>query len=137
MMTQEKRRLLRALFAGAMALASTGGPRAEEKFSAGDMQSSCEAVVEAVTTAKNAGELEFDNSFSSGECWGAFLSIQQFVVMKADGEKPLLKICVPPRITLAEIIKVFDLFVRSNPKRRSEPFAKVAFAALRSAFPCN
>ena len=49
----------------------------------------------------------------------------------------MLQTCVPPEITLVQIIQVFDLFVRSNPKRQDEPFTKVAIAALRSAFPCK
>lgn len=137
-MMDKKRGQIRALFAGAVLLASLTAPRAEDKFSAGEMLSSCQAIEDAAKTAKNLDELELDNSFASGTCWGAFLSIQQFIVTKVEGGKTgILQICTPPETTLVQIIQIFDLFVRSNPKRQDEPFTKVAIAALRSAYPCK
>jgi hypothetical protein len=137
-MMHKKRGQIRALFAGAVLLASLAAPRAEDKFSAGEMLSSCQAIEESAKTANNLDELELDNSFTSGTCWGAFLSIQQFIVTKVEGGKTaILQICTPPETTLVQIIQIFDLFVRSNPKRQDEPFTKVAIAALRSAYPCK
>ena len=137
-MMDKKRGQIRALFAGAVLLASLTAPRAEDKFSAGEMLSNCQAIEDSAKTAKNLDELELDNSFASGTCWGAFLSIQQFIVTKVEGGKTgILQICTPPEITLVQIIQIFDLFVRSNPKRQDEPFTKVAIAALRSAYPCK
>ena len=86
-MMDKKRGQIRALFAGAVLLASLTAPRAEDKFSAGEMLSSCQAIEDSAKTAKNLDELELDNSFTSGTCWGAFLSIQQFIVTKVEGGK--------------------------------------------------
>ena len=137
-MMNEKRRWISPLLAGAVLLASLSALRAEDKFPAGGMLSSCRPILDSAKTAKNLDELELDNTFTSGTCWGAFLSIQQFVVTRVEGGKnTMLQTCVPPEITLVQIVQVFDLFVRSNPKRQDEPFTKVAIAALRSAFPCK
>ncbi len=133
-----KRRRIIPLLAGALLLASISAPRAEDQFSAGEMLSSCQAILNSAKTAKNLDELELDNTFTSGTCWGAFLSVQQFIVTKVEGSKNnMLQICAPPETTLVQIVQIFDLFVRSNPKRQGEPFTKVAIAALRSAFPCK
>ena len=137
-MTPEKRGLIRALFAGALVLASLTAPRAEDKLSAGEMLSNCQGILDSARTAKNPDELDLENTFATGTCWGAFLSVQQFIVTRLEGEKnPLLQICAPPETTLVQIIQIFDLFVRSNPERQAEPFTKVAIAALRSAYPCK
>ena len=137
-MMHEKRRLIRALFAGAVLLASLTAPRAEDKLSAADMLSNCQAILDSAKATKNQDELELDNTFTSGTCWGAFLSVQQFIVTKVEGGKStILQTCVPPEASLVQVIQIFDLFVRSNPKRQDEPFTKVAIAALRSAFPCK
>ncbi len=137
-MTHVKRGRIRILLAGAVLLASMTAPRAQEKFSAGEMLTSCQPILDAAKTAKNLDELELDNTFASGTCWGAFLSVQQFIVTKVEGGKnTILQVCTPPETTLVQIVQIFDLFVRSNPKRQDEPFTKVAIAALRSAFPCK
>jgi hypothetical protein len=125
------------LFAVAVLLASFTALRADDKFSAGEMLASCQAILDSAKTAKNPDELEFENTFTSGTCWGAFLGIQQFIVMRVERGNTILKICAPPKTTLVQIIQIFDLFIQSNPKRQDEPFTKVAIAALRSAFPCK
>ena len=137
-MMHEKRGQIRALFAGVVLLASLTALRAEDKLSAGEMLSNCQAILDSAKAAKNQDELELDNTFTSGTCWGAFLSVQQFVVTKVEGGRStILNTCVPPETTLVQIIQIFDLFVRSNPKRQDEPFTKVAIAALRSGFTCK
>ena len=137
-MNEKRRRISSPLLAGAVLLASLSALRAEDKFPAGEMLASCQPILDSAKTAKNLDELELENTFTSGTCWGAFLSIQQFIVTRVEGGKnTMLQTCVPPETTLVQIIQVFDLFVRSNPKRQDEPFTKVAIAALRSAFPCK
>ena len=137
-MMNEKHRLIRPVLAGAVLLASLSALRAEDKFPAREMLSSCQPILDSAKTAKSLDELELENTFTSGTCWGAFLSVQQFVITRVKGGKnTMLQTCVPPETTLVQIIQVFDLFVRSNPKRQDEPFTKVAIAALRSAFPCK
>src|SRR6478752_1516652 len=102
-MIDKKRGQIRALFAAAVLLAPLTAPRAEDKFSASELLSSCQAIEESAKTARNLDELELDNSFTSGTCWGAFLSIQQFIVTKVEGGKTgILQICTPPETTLVQ-----------------------------------
>jgi hypothetical protein len=111
---------------------------AEDKYTAQEMLTDCQAIIESAKTSGNPEELELDNTFATGNCWGAFSSIQQIVATRKEGGKStLLQICVPPDTTLLRIIQIFDLFARSNTERQGEPFTKVALAALRSAYPCK
>jgi hypothetical protein len=127
-----------AFFAGVVLLMSHGSVRAEDKYTAGDLFTDCQAIVQSSKGAGNAEELELDNTFATGACWGAFLSLQQIVVTKKEGGRnALLNLCVPQSATTLHMIQVFTLFLQSNPKRQDEPFTKVAIAALRSAYPCK
>ena len=137
-MTKRLRRRICALAVGAVLLMPHGALSADDKYSAGEMLADCEEIIHSAKSFKNTDELELENTFASGRCWGAFLSIQQIIVTKIEGSKDsLLQICAPADTTSLQIIEVFDLFVRSNTKREDEPFTKVAIAALRSAFPCK
>jgi hypothetical protein len=137
-MTQKQRRRRGALIAGLAFLFSSSIVHADDRYTAGDMLTDCQAIVQASKTAGNQDELELDNTFATGTCWGAFLSLQQFAVTKFEGGKStLLHTCVPQNATLLQLIQVFYLFAKSNPERQQEPFTKVAVAALRSAFPCK
>jgi hypothetical protein len=137
-MTQKNRRRLGALVAGLAFLFWGSAAYADDRYTAGDMLSDCQAIVQASKGSSNANELELDNSFTSGTCWGAFLSLQQFAATKFEGGRnTLLRTCVPQNATLVQIIQVFYLFAQSNPERQQEPFTKVAIAAMRSAFPCK
>jgi hypothetical protein len=137
-MTQTKLPLSGALIAASIFLFSAGSPHAEDRYSAGEMLSDCQAIVQSSKSSGNADELELDDTFATGTCWGAFLSLQQVAVTRMEGGKnTLLNLCVPRDATLLQIIQVFHLFVQSNPARQKEPFTKVAIAALRSAFPCK
>jgi hypothetical protein len=126
------------LFAGIVLLLSNGAVHAEDKYSAGELFADCQAIVQSSKGAGVAEELELDNTFATGTCWGAFLSLQQIVVTKKEGGKnTLLNLCVPQNATMLNMIQVFALFLQSNQKRQEEPFTKVAIAALRSAYPCK
>lgn len=133
----DKRRRIGAAFAWALFLISYGAC-AEDIYSAGEMLSDCQEIIDSVKVSKNPDDLDLENTFASGRCWGAFLSIQQLIVTKIEGENhSLLRICAPPETTSLQIIQVFVLFMRANARRQEEPFTKVALAALRSAFPCK
>ena len=54
-MMQKKRGQIRALFAGAVLLASLTAPRAEDKFSAGEMLSSCQAIEDFSEDGEKSG----------------------------------------------------------------------------------
>jgi hypothetical protein len=136
-MTHNKRRRISAAFAGALFLISYGA-LADDKYSAGEMLSDCQEVINSIKVSKNSEELDLENTFASGRCWGAFLSVQQLMVTKIEGKSTsILHICAPPETTLLQIIQVFVLFMNENGRRQEEPFTKVALAALRSAFPCK
>ncbi len=137
-MTRTVLRRISVLVACAFYVLSAGIVLAEDKYSAEEMYGDCQAILSSAKSQENSGELELDNTFATGTCWGAFLSLQQIIVTKRQGGKnTILNICVPPDATLLQLIQVFGLFVQSNTERKDEPFTKVAIAAMRSAFPCK
>jgi len=137
-MTKNMQRRIGMLVACASVLLSSSTLLAQDKYSAAEMQADCQAIINTAKASGDSEELEFENTFASGTCWGAFLSIQQIIVTKQEGKKnTILHVCVPEDTTLLQIIQVFDVFVRTNANRQEEPFTKVAIAALRSAFPCK
>ncbi len=137
-MTQKQRRRHSALLAGLAFIFLGSAVHADDRYTAGEMLTDCQAIIQASKTSGNSDELELDNTFATGTCWGAFLSLQQVVVTRFEGGKnTLLHTCVPQSATFLQIIQVFYLFAQSNPERQQEPFTKVAIAALRSAFPCK
>ena len=135
-MTHNKQRRVSAAFAVALLLVSYGA-FAEDKYSAGEMLSDCQEVINSIKVSKNSEELDLENTFASGRCWGAFLSVQQLMVTKIEGKSTSILHIYAPETTLLQIIQVFVLFMNENGRRQEEPFTKVALAALRSAFPCK
>jgi hypothetical protein len=111
---------------------------AAEPYSAADMLSECQALLSSAKATSDPDAIELDNSFSTGSCWGAFLSIQQLVAVKQAGARgPMFRVCVPEDTKLVQIIKIFDSFTRRHPERESEPFTIVAIAGLHEAFRCR
>jgi hypothetical protein len=111
---------------------------AAEPYSAADMLSECQALLASAKATSDPDAIELDNSFSTGSCWGAFLSIQQLVTIKQAGAKtPMFRVCVPEDTKLVQIIEIFDSFARRHPERDSEPFTIVAIAGLHEAFRCR
>jgi hypothetical protein len=107
-------------------------------YSAGDMLSECQALLASAKVTSDPDAIELDNSFSTGSCWGAFLSIQQLVTVKQAGARdPIFRVCVPEDTALVQIIKIFASFARRHPERESEPFTIVAIAGLHEAFRCR
>jgi len=113
-------------------------PAAAEPYPAEEMLSDCRTLLATASAAADAGEIELDNTFPTGTCWGAFLSIQQLATIKIAGAKqPVFQVCVPEDTTLIQIIQLFDAYARRHPERLSEPFTIVALAALHEAFSCK
>lgn len=111
---------------------------AAEPYSAADMLSECQALLSSAKTTSDPDAIELDNSFSTGSCWGAFLSIQQLVTIKQAGARsPMFRVCVPEDTKLVQIIEIFASFARHHPERESEPFTIVAIAGLHEAFGCR
>jgi hypothetical protein len=111
---------------------------AADPYSTGDMLSECHTLLATAKKAADPDSVELENTFSTGACWGAFLSIQQFVSMNSPGASgPMFHSCVPEDTTLVQLIKVFDIYARKHPERESEPFTVVALSALHEAFQCS
>src|SRR5262249_36784666 len=111
---------------------------AAEPYSAADMLAECQALLSSAKATSDPDAVELDNSFSTGSCWGAFLSIQQLVTVKQAGTRtPMFRVCVPEDTQLIQIIKLFASFAQRHPERESEPFTIVAIAGLHEAFRCR
>ena len=109
-----------------------------EPYSAADMLSECQTLLSSAKATSDPDAIELDNSFSTGSCWGAFLSIQQLVTIKQAGARtPMFRVCVPEETKLVQIIEIFDSFARRHPEREGEPFTVVALAGLHEAFRCR
>ncbi len=122
----------------AAALAGLGGQTAAGELSAEEMVSACHGLLATAKKTDDPDAVELDNTFQTGSCWGAFLSIQQLIAFKIDGAKtPVFRVCVPEDTTLVQIIQLFDLYVRRHPERQGEPFTVVALAALHEAHRCK
>ncbi len=126
------------LFAGAMQQPMLAPRAAADPYSAEEMLSQCQELLSTAKAAEDPEAIELDNTFATGTCWGAFLSIQQLAALKIAGTKRLmLHVCVPEEATLIQIIQLFDAYARRHPERLGEPFTVVAAAALHDAFPCK
>ncbi len=109
-----------------------------EPYLTSDMLSDCEAIAKQAKSKAKSDEVELDNTFQTGTCWGAFLSIQQLITLKEAGAgSPIFHVCAPEELTLVQIIHVFDAYNRRHPKQASEAYTIVALNALRDAFPCR
>jgi hypothetical protein len=109
-----------------------------EPYTAEEMASECQALLASAKATADPDAVELENTFSTGACWGAFLSIQQFVTLKVDGARsPMSRACVPEDITLVQFIQLFGSYTKAHPERDGEPFTVVALAAIREAFRCG
>ncbi|ADP71569.1 hypothetical protein Rvan_2345 [Rhodomicrobium vannielii ATCC 17100] len=119
-------------------LAMTGAVQADDGYTAADMLADCKPILRLAKPGSNPDELELEDTFATGNCWGAFLTVQQLLITRLETDRdPLLQVCVPEGVSLLHLIQIFDRFARLNPARQTEPFTTVAMAALRSGFPCS
>ncbi len=111
---------------------------AAEPYSAEEMLTECQSLLSSAKKTEDPDAIELDNTFATGSCWGAFLSIQQLVTIKKAGAKNMVfRVCVPEDTTLVQIIQIFDVYARHHTERKNEPFTIVAVAALHDAFRCR
>jgi hypothetical protein len=126
------------LLSGVLYLQLFSATSAEAKYSTEEMLSDCQSIVSAVKSTDDPDNVELENTFSTGNCWGAFSSLQQILVIRAQGlKRPLMGVCVPEEATLLKLIKQFHSYARRHPERLQEPFITVAVAALGTAYPCK
>jgi hypothetical protein len=104
---------------------------------------SAESTEEMLTACKSLAAAEVKGEqvklpagFSSGMCWGAFLTLQK-VIVQANTDGPIFDVCAPKEGTRTQLIAVFVDYARGNPRRLHEDFFDVAIDALRGAFPCQ
>ena len=90
-------RRIAALFLACAALQLLlAGVAAAGPYTAKEMLSECQALLATAKETSDPDAIELGNTFSTGACWGAFLSIQQFATLKTEGAAgPLLNACVP------------------------------------------
>jgi hypothetical protein len=126
------------VLSGVLYLQLISAAASETKYTTKEMLSDCESIVSAVKSTDDPDQVELENTFSTGHCWGAFSSLQQVIALRDVGAKyPLLQICASEETTLVQLIKQFDSYARRHPERMQEPFITVAVAALGSAYPCR
>ena len=80
---------------------------AAEPYSAEEMLTECQSLLSSAKKTEDPDAIELDNTFATGSCWGAFLSIQQLVTIKKAGAKNMVfRVCVPQDTTLVQIIQI-------------------------------
>jgi hypothetical protein len=126
------------LFATATVELSLPAGAKAEPYTAGQMDSECEAVLSSAKATSDPDAIELDNTFSTGTCWGAFLAIQQLVNVKFAGARRMMfRVCVPEDTKLIQLIQVFDAYVKHHPERSGEAFSIVAIGSLYDSFRCQ
>ncbi len=90
---------------------------AAEPYTAEEMLSECHALLASAKATADPDAVELENTFSTGACWGAFLSIQQLVTLKMHGAgSPMFNTCVPGDVTLVQLIQLFDAYGKAHPE---------------------
>lgn len=98
-----------------------------------EMLSACRPI----TVAKvSGGTIDFEETFETGICWGAFAAIQRLSATVDHNEKPLLFSCPPEDSTQTQIITIFVRYAEKHPEKYHQDFVFSAIAALKEAFPC-
>jgi len=102
-----------------------------------EMVSYCKPVSEA---SIQDDVVNFPRTFETGECWGAFGTLQDAVratLSEGKNATPTLLVCAPPESTRTQFVAIFMEYAKKNPQRLHESFFFVAFSALHEAFPCK
>lgn len=94
-------------------------------------------TVDMLTTCRTFLHEATNNSFTSGQCWGAFAALQGMSRLDGKGQQRLFEICVPATVTRGSLIAAFVTFAENHPKRWHEDFVTVALDVLRETFPCS
>lgn len=112
-----------------------------------EMASNCKEIVQAkvLDEGDRGVALSVPTDFSSGICWGAFLSFQSAITSYgygySDGKRdssptPFFGACAVKAST-SQLVKVFVHYTDGHPERLNEDFFVVAVDAAQEAFPCK
>jgi hypothetical protein len=99
-----------------------------------EMLSLCKPIVNG---EKKDDHISFLRSFSTGTCWGAFMSIQSSIRLTDEFNIPLLKVCAPEKSTLSQLVFIYTSYAEKHPERFHEDYLFVALDSLSDAFPCE
>lgn len=66
-------------------------------------------------------------------CFGFLMGLEETQFL--DEYKPLY--CPPPRFTVEQVREIVVKFLKDNPGRHNEPFARLAADAMRGKYPCK
>jgi len=82
--------------------------------------------------------VDFEPNFETGQCWGAFATLQRVSRYADRNNKILLPIgCSPPKSTRTQLIAIFVEYAKKHPEEWHVDFVDIALKAFRTAFPCN
>jgi hypothetical protein len=96
-----------------------------------------ETAVDMLLTCRTFLREASNDSFTSGQCWGAFAALQGIARLDASGQQRRFEICVPATVPRESLIAAFVTFAENHPKRWHEDFVVVALDVLRDTYPCS
>jgi hypothetical protein len=104
-----------------------------------EMAGYCDPYRTAVVIGPN--EIKVNSDANSQFCWGAFSVVQDlgtFVLYSDQGKAKgvALGLCLPPKSTRLELLKVFLRYSDQHPEHGHYSFGSVVVQALKEAFPC-
>jgi len=109
-------------------------PSASAQDTAEEMASACKSVASAEVSGEG---VKVPSTFEAGVCWGAFLSLQDVIVVGDVRGRALLGVCAPAKSTRTQLVAVFLRYTETHPEKLHRPFVETALASLRQAFPCR
>ena len=101
--------------------------------SAEELLSACRPVTKAPVSGDS---VQFEQTYDTGFCWGAFSAVQKSIILVDNRKQPLYGVCPPPTSTRTQTIAIFIQYAETHPQRLHEHYLFVVVDALREAFPC-
>jgi hypothetical protein len=109
-----------------LASAPGGGENAQKAYSANSRVPGCHGFLD------NAGPL-----FPAGQCDGLVEGIVIGIEMRSMELKAPLPFCIPKAATNSQMVRVVVQYIEQRPQRMHEQFTKLAYEALKEAWPCK
>ena len=128
---------MRMIFA-ALLVVTAGVAAARADYSAREMQSFCQPVVNSQIAAN--GHVMLQTTFEAGVCWGAlgdFMALWKVHAVNMPWDlSGQLHLCVPENVSLTQIARIFDRYVTAHPQNLHDYYWFVLLNSLTDAFPC-